>query len=347
MLTDEDQLRLAHYLDSTLNGAWGLRIANVALLHGGASRDTYSFDAYFETNEGPTRRGFVLRLDARGRLMDTERTLEYAAYRSVQGRGVPAPMPIAVVDDSNVLGAPFALVERVEDAYAASPFRPDPYGRHSEEIGKDFFTILGRIAAIDPYDTELPGVVMTPAPDECWSRELEHWERVLSFDALEPHPIAEAAIRRLKRNTPPPPRHLSIVHGDFRHGNFLHNGRGRISAVLDWEMAHIGDPMEDLAWSLDPLWTNGKHDLAAGLLPRAHAIQLWEMASGLSFDPERFRWWSLFSAVKGLAIWASAARAYTDRKDMDPMRAFSGWYCTARHNQIIAERLAAAPRGGL
>jgi aminoglycoside phosphotransferase (APT) family kinase protein len=256
-------------------------------------------------------------------------------------------MPFAVVDDVSIMGAPFALVERVDDAFAASPFRPAPYGEHIDEIAHDFFSILGRLAAIDPYDTELRDVVMIPAPEECWARELDHWEHVLTIDALEPQPIAEAAIRRLRRNIPDAPRELSIVHGDFRHGNFLHDGKGKITAVLDWEMTHIGDPMEDLAWAMDPLWALGSGNLAAGLIPFEEAVHIWEEASGLQFEPERFRWWSLFCGVKGLAIWSSAARAYHDGKSKDPMRAFSGWYCAARHNQIIAERLSAAPRGGL
>src|SRR5262249_53033497 len=121
----------------------------------------------------------------------------------------------------------------------------------------------------------------------------------------------------------------------------------RIVAVLDWELTHIGDPMEDLAWSLDPIWTLGRPDHAAGLIPRDEAIALWEDASAQDFNAERFRWWSLFSGVKGLAIWASAAKSVADGRSRDPMRAFCGWYCATRHNQILADRLAAAPRGGL
>jgi len=347
MLTAQDQARLARHLEQTLNGASDLRVANMTLLHGGASRNTYSFDATYTTQDGPVRRGFVLRLNSKGSLMDAERALEYAACRAVQGRGVPAPMPVALVDDASVLGAPFLLVERVEDAFAASPFRPNPYGEHGQSIGREFFTVLGKLARIDPYDTDLIDIVLAPDLEECWSRELDHWEQVLTEDALEPQPIATAAIRRLRANRPPPPRRLSIIHGDFRHGNFLHDGRGRITAVLDWELAHIGDPIEDLAWSLDPMWSHGKPDLAAGLLPPREAVQIWEAASGLSFDAERYRWWSLFANVKGLAIWAASARSYADARTQDPMRAFSGWYCTTRHNFVLADRLASAPRGGL
>ncbi len=58
-----------------------------------------------------------------------------------------------------------------------------------------------------------------------------------------------------------------MVHGDYRSGNFLHDGEGRILAVLDWEMAHIGDPLEDLGWALDPLWRHTEDGRVAGMLP--------------------------------------------------------------------------------
>jgi len=347
MFSNEALSRLGRFLETTLNGVRGLRIENVALLHGGASRDTYSFDALYNGPAGPGRSGFILRLEQRGGLMDAERALELAAYRAVEGRGVPAPMPVAMGNDTRILGAPFVLMERVENAHAASQFAVDPYGEAAGAIGRQLFGVLGRLAAIDPYDTDLPAVALAPAPDQCWRRELDYWESVLDMDALEPQPIAKAAIRRLRKNAPPPPPRLAIVHGDLRHGNFLHNGAGRITAVLDWEMTHLGDPLEDLAWTLDPLWSLGKPDLAAGLIPQAEAVRIWESQSGLDFEPERFRWWSLFANVKGLAIWTASARSFIDGRTRNPMLAFSGWYCAARHNQIIAARLAAAPRGGL
>jgi aminoglycoside phosphotransferase (APT) family kinase protein len=140
---------------------------------------------------------------------------------------------------------------------------------------------------------------------------------------------------------------LAIVHGDYRSGNFLHDGAGQILAVLDWEMAHIGDPLEDLAWALDPLWAPVGTDLAAGLIPKSEAIALWEAASGRHFDSAAFEWWALFASLKGLAIWLTSARTFHDGKNTDPVLAFSGWYCAVRHNQNLAHKLTAAARGAL
>jgi aminoglycoside phosphotransferase (APT) family kinase protein len=233
-------------------------------------------------------------------------------------------------------------MERVEKALNGSPFNAASFGTHTAAIGKDMFAVLGRIAALDPSKCELAKVCDAPAPEDCWRKELDHWAKVIAEDSLEPQPIAMAAIRRLRANPPPPPERLSIVHGDYRIGNFLHDGEGHVSGVLDWEMAHIGDPIEDLGWALDPLWWPG-----AGLIPMADVIATWEQNSGLRFDEARYRWWSLFASLKGLAIWISAGRTFDDGKNADPVIAFSSWFCLARHNQIIAQRLAAAPRGAL
>jgi aminoglycoside phosphotransferase (APT) family kinase protein len=345
MLTAEESQRLAAFLQSVLK-VKSIRIENFSRIHGGASRETYSFNALYANGSGQGARGFILRRDPPDSLIDTQRALEFAAYRSFHKSDVPVPEPIALVEDSSVLGRPFFIMERIDTGSPARPFTKDPYGPHRESIGRDFFSILGALAAVDPYDTDMPAVVPTPAPEECWRRELDHWERVIDTDALEPQPIAAAAIRRLRRNPPRPPAKLSIVHGDYRSGNFLHNGAGRIVSVLDWEMAHIGDPLEDLAWALDPLWA-GDSGLAAGLLDFDEAVQLWQQASGRRFHADAFQWWSLFASLKGLAIWISSAKAYHDGKNPDPILAFSGWYCATRHNKIIADRLSRATYGGL
>src|SRR6201999_3457195 len=120
--------------------------------------------------------------------------------------------------------------------------------------------------------------------NDCWRHELDRWEKVIDEDEREPQPIARAAIRWLRKHPPPPAQKICVVHGDYRTGNFLHDNQGTIRAVLDWEMAHLGDPLEDLGWALDPLWSHGDPSRPAGTLPRADAIALWEAASGLKAD---------------------------------------------------------------
>ena len=341
MLGSSDIQRLAVFMATTLN-APSVAIENVVRIQGGASRETFRFDARTQD----CVHGLILRRDPPAQLVDTDRRLEYAAFRSFHGASLPVPKPIALSDDPNIVGRPFMVMERVDDAVALLPFLPDPFGKHREKIGRAFFEYLGAIHAVDPMQTELATAVEAPTPSRCWSHELDHWQQVIELNALEPQPIAMAAIRRLRRSPPPPPKRLAAIHGDYRTGNYLVDAEGDITAVLDWELAHIGDPLEDLAWALDPLWAT-KNGLAAGMLPFDEAIGIWESASGRTFDPATFKWWSLFSSVKGLGVWLSCARRFHDNHEPDPILAFSGWYCRVRHDKIIADRLSAAAPGAL
>ena len=162
---------------------------------------------------------------------------------------------------------------------------------------------------------------------------------MIAEDQQHPQPIVWAAIRRLRRHPPPPAQKLAVVHGDYRSGNFLHDGAGQIIAVLDWEMAHLGDPLEDLGWALDPLWTRPDDNRVSAMIPPDQAFAAWERASGLKVDPAAFAWWRLFASVKAQGIWISSMREWCDSGFKEPILAFSGWYTHRRQDEILAERL--------
>ena len=326
--------RLAAYLTRTWGAA--VEVRDLSRIPGGASRETYRFDAAVNGEV----RGLILRRDPPASLIETDRRLEFLAYRSFHGRGVPVPEPVALEAQGAELERPFFIMGRVDGGKAASPFTVQPYGEHAAAIGEQFFSILGAIAAADPEGLPIAEAAPSPAPHACWKRELDYWEGVIDADEQHPQPIVRAAIRRLRRAPPPPAQRIGVVHGDYRSGNFLHDGAGRILTVLDWEMAHLGDPLEDLGWAIDPLWSHFETEQVSGMLPRREAIALWEAASGLTADPAALAWWELFAAVKGMGIWISAAREYRDGGYKDPVLGFSGWYTARRHDQIIAARLA-------
>ncbi len=127
------------------------------------------------------------------------------------------------------------------------------------------------------------------------------------------------------------------MHGDYRTGNFLYDAGGDIRAILDWEMAHLGDPLEDIGWAVDPLWSHGDPSHPAGGIAREDGFAVWEKASGLTIDREALTWWEIFASLKGLAIWISAAKEYTEGRNTEAVNAFSGWYCLAFHNKVLAD----------
>jgi len=327
---------LAENLETYLTRYFGAptAIEGLSRIPGGASRETYRFDAVV----GGEVRPLILRRDPTGSLIDTDRSLEYLAFQSFHGRA-PVPEPIVLDTEGAELERPFFIMSRVDGGAAASPFTVQPYHEHAQAIGEAFFAALGAIAATDPAGLPLAKATEAPAPGDCWRVALDHWAKVIDTDEQHPQPIVRAAIRRLRRAPPPPATAVRVVHGDYRTGNFLHDGQGTILAILDWEMVHLGDPLEDLAWAIDPLWGHYDEGRVAGMIPRAEALAIWSQASGLPIDPEALAWWELFSAVKGQAIWTSAAREYRQGGFKDPILAISGWYTARRHDQILADKL--------
>jgi aminoglycoside phosphotransferase (APT) family kinase protein len=330
---------LSEALATYLGRTWGepVSIENLARISGGASRETYRFDAMV----GPERRPLIVRRDPpHGSLIDTDRRSEFLALKSFHGRGVAAPEPLILEPEGAELERPFFVMARIDGGATASPFAPDPYAPHAAKLGEDFFGTLGRIARADPAGLPIAEVCEAPALDQCWKRELDYWSNVIETDELHPQPIVRAAIRWLYAHPPPAAQKLSVVHGDYRTGNFLHDGEGRIVAVLDWEMAHLGDPLEDLGWALDPLWRHTEDGRVAGMVTRDEAFRIWEAACGLKVDPAAFVWWELFASVKGQAIWISSAKEYRDGGYQEPILCFSGWYTARRQDEILAEHLA-------
>lgn len=335
-----DSEKLAAYLSAKLK-APDLSVHDLSRIPGGASRETYRFRARYTKDGAAIERKLILRRDPPASLIETERSTEYRAYEAFHRLGLPVPEPIALELDADVLERPFFVMTEIENAQVGSILAPDPYGIHRDKIGRQFWSILGRIARADPAALGLGDFDGPGGPDDCWRHETARWEKVIDEDEDEPQPIARAALRWLKRHPPPPAEKICVVHGDYRSGNFLHDADGEIRAILDWEMAHLGDPLEDLAWALDPLWAHHDPSHPAGTLAREDAIAVWEEASTMKADRAALAWWEIFASFKGCAIWISAAREYATRRNDDPVNAFSGWYCLAYHNQVLAGRLQA------
>lgn len=311
-----------------------VRIEGLSRIPGGASRETYRFDAH----AGGAVHRLILRRDPGGSLIDTESETEFRAYQSAAGV-VPVPRAVALERDGAELERPFFIMERVEGGEVASPFTRAPFGEHGTALGEAFFAALGRLAAFDAAGTPLVAHLGVPAPDAAWRIALDYWEGVLDDDEAQPMPAVRAAIRRLREEPPPPAQKIAIVHGDYRSGNVMHDGRGGMLAMFDWEMAHLGDPLEDLGWALDPIWDHFEPGQVCGMTSRAHALATWQAASGLAVKPAALRWWSLFNAVKGRAIWTSAFREFVDGGRTDPVLGVSGWYTARRQDAIIAAQL--------
>ena len=316
--------RLTAYCRAQRPLAQALRIDALQRIFGGASRETWRF-RLVETVAGVEQsHDLILRRDPPASLIDTERRREFAAYRAFEGTAVPVPQTWWLEQDDRPLGSPFFVMQAVGGCEAV-PMRlmAAPYLAHHAGIARQTWTILGEIARADPAALE-GGSEGRNAADS-WQHELEQWAGLIDRDALEPQPIAQAAIRWLRAHPPAPAARLSIVHGDYRIGNLLVSPEGEVRAVLDWELAHLGDPLEDLAWGLNRSWCFQHDDRVCGLVPRDQAIAIWQASSGLRAEPDALHWWELFSCIKGQAIWLGAARNVAQATNRDVLMALAGW----------------------
>ena len=306
-----------------------LSLLSFERVFGGASRETFRILVEDETG---SEEKLILRRTQESSLIETSQSTEYLAYSAYQGTSVPVPAMIDINEDEEALGAPFMLMQQL-DGVAASPFTPDAYSPHEKELGQQFWSILGEIAKKDIKD-DFINQFDNATEDPCWKKELDKWVTVIKEDFISIEPILEAGIRKLYKKPPKEPIKKSLVHGDYRNGNFLFN-ENKITGILDWEMAHIGDPLEDLGWALSPIWSWQDPSKPAYLIDRQASLSVWESSSGLAIDKNDLKWWELFACVKGMAIWISAGNEFKTGKNVDPINLFSPWIPGDIHLEII------------
>jgi aminoglycoside phosphotransferase (APT) family kinase protein len=262
---------------------------------GGASRETW-------LAEGEGGR-WVLRRDPRGSVSLVPMADEFALISRAAEAGVPVPDPLAFEPEGGRFGSPGILMAHVEGTSVAPRIlrRPEfeaARGRLTGELGE----ALARIHAIDP--TSLDGVSPEPLGDPALD-QIAEWERQLD-EIGDPLPAVELGLRWLRANAPEPaePR---LVHGDFRLGNFIVDERG-LAAVIDWELAHLGDPAEDIGWLCIRSWRFGNDDLPiAGVGQLDDFVSTYEEAGGPPVDRDRVRYWEAFGNVKWAVICARQA----------------------------------------
>ena len=132
---------------------------------------------------------------------------------------------------------------------------------------------------------------------------------------------------------------MSVVHGDYRTGNFLYRGE-HIDGILDWEMAHFGDPLEDLAWSFMPAWQWARDGKAGGIVDAdGRRCASGRQRSGLRVDRAALRWWQVFSCVKAQGIWLTGAREFADGRAQDIMLAFTSYWLINAQDRFLLQAL--------
>ncbi|MBI2914037.1 MAG: phosphotransferase family protein [Chloroflexi bacterium] len=320
--------RLAAYVASRLPEAQNVRVSNLFRVPGGFSRETWSFDMRYQKGAQETVQGMIMRRDPDGGILEVEYDLgtEFRLYQAVHGSPVPVPKVYWLEKDPAWLERQFYIMGRF-DGCESSPqvlvFDPR-YESVRQEIARRQVEILARIHNLDWRALGLEFLGVPDSPAHCASREIAKWERVLNEQALEPRPVLRGAIQWLRQHLPAPAQRIGVVHSDYRVGNFLYNQQGEILAVLDWEMVHLGDPMEDLGWVCFPIARFAGDDKVGGLFDRDEFYRLYEEYSGLKVDPTAVRFWEALGLVKLAAIALTGSRSFCDGRTHNIVMGLTG-----------------------
>lgn len=263
-------------LQATLGGA--VRIEGLRRLTGGASRETWAFTA-----DG---RDLILRRDPPGRPgVPGSMALEANAIRAAGRAGLPVP-EVIVDDDGTRLGTAGLVMSRVEgETIARRILRDDEYAPARAVLSAQLGVFFGGLHAIDA--SEVPGIAETDTL-------ATYWERYRQIDDVSP--TFEIARRWLDAHRPASAGTV-IVHGDLRLGNVIVGPEG-LRAVIDWELVHLGDPLEDLGWLCVKAWRFGAPLPVAGVGTIDQLVTSYESVADRPVDRAALHWWIVMNTLK-------------------------------------------------
>jgi aminoglycoside phosphotransferase (APT) family kinase protein len=305
---------------------YDVRIEGGRWLSGGASKLQVVFDLHWR---GPNGAGaavdrMVLRMEPAASVTESSRHREFEVLQAVKGI-IPAPRPWWVDGEAQFLPYP-AMIYAFATGAAKPSYDSGKVSGLGQNYGPDlrarlapeFVDLLARLHNIDV--AALPGLAHFERPQAGSNasviRQVNAVRRIWEEDRIEEEPLLEIVYRWLIANAPPLD-HVSIVHGDYRSGNFLFDEEaGRITAWLDWEGATLGDRHQDLTYAAMPSFQHYGEDevtpLASGMMAAADLYAAYEAASGLEVDPARLLYYNVFNRYL-IVILTMAASARASR----------------------------------
>ncbi len=324
--------RLAQYWATKHREHRNVQVSSIQKCHVGASRDTYRILLHYDEDGGAQSRRAILRIMPEGCLASSNISSvrsEYLALQALQQTSMRVPRVFFTEPDEAYLGGSFMLMEEIVGCESswANIVKP-PWVNQREKLGEQFWTQLGDLSKVDIERTGLASCFAVPDATDCAAIALDTWLGELRAAQIQlangiALPSVEAAIRWLKANPPLPAQRVSPVHGDYRAGNFLYDEMGQVHAILDWEMFHLGDPMEDIGYGTCPVWGKKR---PGGMVGREHTIDLWEQSSGLTADAASLRWWNVLALLKLVALHVSAASTYGAGRNTNPQLVVGAWF---------------------
>ena len=259
-------------------------------LSGGASQETYRLKV--ETGDG--EKLLAMRRAPGGEYQEKlpqhpGLDVEALLMQSAREVGVPEPEVYYVLTRDDDLGDGFIMEWLDGEALGARIVRAPEFDEIRPKLAYECGKVLARIHSIDPETTGLGKQLWEISPAEFVEQT---WERYRLLET--PQPMIDYSARWLMEHLPTD-YEVRLVHNDFRNGNFMLSSEG-IVAVLDWELAHIGDPMRDLGWICTNSWRFGSSAPVGGFGEYEDLFRGYEEESGEKVDPDRVKFWEVFGS---------------------------------------------------
>ncbi len=276
-------------------------VADSVRLSGGASQETWSFNILHPDGSigAILRRAPIGYGAAPGRAagLDAEAILMQRAYEA----GVPSPRVLHVLQPRDELGSGFVMARIEGETIPRKILRDGKFEQARPKLVRQLGHVLAGIHGLDLR--RLPKLRHMTAAKEIVELERDY----RSFD--RPRPVFELALRWLRDHDPGTIQKVTLVHGDFRNGNLIIGPEG-LRAVLDWELAHFGDPMEDLGWICVNSWRFGEIDRpVGGFGARDELFAAYEQAGG-RVDPDRVTFWEVMGTLRWGVICCGMMRRF-------------------------------------
>lgn len=306
--------RIRTFVASQLGPEADVAVHNVVRVGVGRSRENWLFDATWRLGNGEVREPLIVRRDPEGGLLETDRATEFAVLRALESTAIPAPAVRWLDPDGGFLGRPSLVMVREPGTCDYFVLADDgrPVARRVD-LARRLCELLAGVHQVDWRAAGLGSVFDDPGSGAA-AAAVDHWESILRRDQVEPYPELELAARWLRANAPQSPATV-LVHGDFKVGNVLLDDDDQIIALLDWELATLGDPHEDLGWVTQPLRT--REHFVAGHWEADELLAHYEHVTGRSVDPRAVAWWNVMSCYKTAVMQSSGLRSFVeDRSDV-------------------------------
>jgi aminoglycoside phosphotransferase (APT) family kinase protein len=302
------------------SGVEDFAISDVRRMAGGASKEQFSFTARIGGDD-PER--LVLRQDPREGIVETCRYREAELFRALAGI-VPVPAIRFIDGDGTHLGQP-GIVTSFVDGVTKPPSNENVVSGLGTAFTREwraklvgqFVDCLVKIHDFDWRTADLPHFqAPTAHPAQAARWQINWWSRVWHEDHIDPVPLMTLAERWLRQRLPEvavDSRDMVLVHGDYRTSNFMFDAEsGTFTAILDWELAHLGDFHEDLGWTVQRLLAGAAESgqvLVCNLLTREDLLERYQAATGRKVDPGKLAFYEVLAAYKTAAITVATGHA--------------------------------------